>query len=59
MEATHSTQSGQQPAHVLVVSNETVGGQSCSRRSSARGTGPDPLHRHMSAEAAAEGLRDL
>ena len=26
MEATHSTQSGQQPTHVLVVSNETVGG---------------------------------
>ena len=26
MEATHSTQSGQEPAHVLVVSNETVGG---------------------------------
>ena len=26
MEATHSTHSGQEPAHVLVVSNETVGG---------------------------------
>jgi hypothetical protein len=26
LEATHTTQSGQEPAHVLVVSNETVGG---------------------------------
>ena len=53
-------QPAQEPAHVLVVSNETVGGQKLHRRDRApRGARPDPLHRRVPAEHAAARLRDL